>query len=93
MSQQIGLRVVVSGRVQGVWFRHFTAQEARAYGVCGWVRNLDDGSVEAELHGEEIAVRQVEAWMSEGPELALVADLKSHPIEFDTRLEGFEIRD
>jgi acylphosphatase len=74
---QICLNVVVSGRVQGVWFRKFTQQKAEAYGVTGWVRNLSNGSVEALLCGDEKNVRQVEAWMSQGPELSTVAELVS----------------
>ena len=74
---QICLNVIVSGRVQGVWFRKFTQEKAQAYGVSGWVRNLSDGRVQALLCGEEKNVRQVEAWMSQGPELSTVAELVS----------------
>lgn len=75
------LSVLVSGRVQGVWFRRFTQQKAEAYGVKGWVRNLTDGRVEALLIGEEKNVRQVEAWMSQGPELSNVAECLSRVVE------------
>lgn len=76
---QICLNVIVSGRVQGVWFRKFTQEKAQAYGVSGWVRNLSDGRVQALLCGDEKNVRQVEAWMSQGPELSTVAELISEP--------------
>lgn len=75
------LSVLVSGRVQGVWFRRFTQQKAEAYGVKGWVRNLTDGRVEALLIGEEKNVRQVEAWMSQGPELSNVVECLSRVVE------------
>lgn len=73
----ICLWVTVSGRVQGVWFRRFTQQKAESYGVTGWVRNLADGRVEALLCGDEKSVKQVESWMSQGPELSNVAELIS----------------
>lgn len=83
----------VTGRVQGVWFRHFTREQAEANGLTGWVRNLPDGRVEALLCGEEKAVRHVEAWLSTGPELANVADVSSEDQDFDDSLESFEIID
>ncbi|MBP0048071.1 acylphosphatase [Marinobacterium sp. AK62] len=83
----------VSGRVQGVWFRHFTREQAQANGLTGWVRNLDDGRVEAMLCGDEKAVRHVEAWLSQGPELANVAEVVSEDVVSETRHEGFEIID
>ena len=83
----------VSGRVQGVWFRHFTREQAQANGLTGWVRNLDDGRVEAMLCGDEKAVRHVEAWLSQGPELANVAEVVSEDVVSETRYEEFEIID
>ena len=64
--------VLVTGRVQNVTFRDSTRQEAEAHGVGGWVRNLPDGSVEAELEGSRAAVDDVVAWMHHGPLLAVV---------------------
>jgi acylphosphatase len=65
-------RVVVHGRVQGVWFRQSCADEARALGLVGWVRNRPDGSVEAEFEGGAAAVGALVEWMAEGPPLAIV---------------------
>lgn len=90
---KICVHAVVTGRVQGVWFRHFTREQAEANGLTGWVRNLTDGRVEALLCGEEKAVRHVEAWLSTGPELANVADVSSEDRGFDDSLEHFEIID
>lgn len=83
----------VSGRVQGVWFRHFTREQALANGLTGWVRNLPDGRVEALLCGEERAVRHVEAWLSQGPELANVAEVVSEERPIEEVFDGFDIID
>lgn len=90
---KICVHALISGRVQGVWFRHFTREQAEANALTGWVRNLPDGRVEAMLCGEEKAVRHVEAWLSRGPELANVAEVASADVDFDGSLIGFELID
>ncbi|WP_010322805.1 acylphosphatase [Marinobacterium stanieri] len=90
---QICVHALVSGRVQGVWFRHFTREQAQASGLTGWVRNLEDGRVEALLCGEEKAVRHVEAWLSQGPELATVAEVVSEDRPLEEVFTSFEIID
>ena len=66
------MRVVVTGRVQGVWFRDSMREVARREGVYGWVRNRSDGAVEAELEGGEDAVDRVVRWAHTGPPRARV---------------------
>ena len=66
-------RVLVSGRVQGVWFRDACRREAQARGLGGWVRNLPDGRVEAVFEGAPEAVDVVVAWCHRGPQRARVA--------------------
>jgi len=68
-------RVVVSGRVQGVWFRDACRREAQARDVSGWVRNLADGAVEAEFEGAAPAVAQCVAWCRNGPPRAEVTGI------------------
>lgn len=65
-------RVVVSGRVQGVWFRDGCAREAAAHGVHGWVRNLPDGRVEAAFEGDASSVAALVEWCRRGPQRATV---------------------
>jgi acylphosphatase len=65
-------RVRVTGRVQGVFFRAWTQQQARELGVNGWVRNADDGSVEAHLEGDEAAVKALIQRLWQGPPSAAV---------------------
>ena len=69
---QVRARVVIDGRVQGVNFRARTRDQARAAGVAGWVRNLDDGRVEAVFEGPQDAVRRVVSWCYGGPSHARV---------------------
>ena len=65
-------RVVVHGRVQGVFFRDTCRREAVARGLQGWVRNREDGSVEAVFEGESAAVEAMVRWCHDGPPRALV---------------------
>jgi acylphosphatase len=83
--------VVVTGRVQNVTFRDSAQQEAEQRGVTGWVRNLPDGSVEAELEGTRTAVDDVVAWMRKGPLLAGVEDVDVAPVA-PTGDASFEVR-
>ena len=60
------LHLLISGRVQGVWFRRTTQDKARELGLRGWVRNLSDGRVELKAEGEADAVAQLRAWVEAG---------------------------
>jgi len=71
--------VLVSGKVQGVWFRESTRQEAERLGVGGWVRNLPDGRVEAVFTGPAAAVDAMVAWCHRGPPAAQVAGVAATP--------------
>ena len=72
----VRVRVVVTGRVQGVWFRQSCRDVAVAAGVHGWVRNRADGRVEAVLEGDQEAVDAVVEWMRLGPRHAVVHDVQ-----------------
>jgi acylphosphatase len=65
-------RFSVNGRVQGVYFRQSTRQRAQQLGLCGWVRNCDDGSVEGVALGDDDALRQLRQWLQQGPPAAKV---------------------
>jgi len=84
-------RVIVSGDVQGVYFRDTCRRVASAEHVTGWVRNLPDGRVEAAFEGSADAVARMVEWARQGPRTALVDGVE----EFDEEpedLTGFEIR-
>ncbi len=66
------VHVRVSGLVQGVAFRHHTRREAMRLGLCGWVRNTADGSVELECEGSDEAVERLLRWLHHGPPRAFV---------------------
>jgi acylphosphatase len=69
-------RVLVSGRVQGVWFRDSCRAEAERLAVRGWVRNRPDGRVEAVFEGEPGSVLAMVAWCRSGPPLAAVTEVE-----------------
>ena len=85
------LRLVIEGRVQGVWFRESMRQEAERLGVTGWVRNCADGSVEALAQGEDDAVDALVAWAHRGPPQARVTRVTSEE-ERVGAYAGFEKR-
>jgi acylphosphatase len=91
MSGAATRRIRVSGRVQGVWFRGWTEQEARALGLDGWVRNRRDGSVEILVTGEEAAVQRLIALCREGPAAARVERVEVEESDEETA-PGFSQR-
>jgi acylphosphatase len=82
---------VVSGHVQGVWFRESCRREAEERGVAGWVANRPDGSVEAVFEGREPAVAEVVAWCRIGPPRAAVTGVDVTQEEPEG-LVGFRVR-
>jgi acylphosphatase len=87
----VAQRVVVHGRVQGVFFRDSTKQEAERRGVAGWVRNRDDGTVEAVFEGSPEAVAALTEWCESGPSRADVDRVEVVPAD-PFGLRGFEVR-
>jgi len=70
------LRMLVHGRVQGVFFRHAAAEEARSLGLCGWVKNLASGDVEIVAEGPRRELKILAAWANQGPRLARVTGVE-----------------
>jgi acylphosphatase len=68
----IRVRLIIEGRVQGVWFRDSTHREAIALGVSGWVKNRPDGTVEVLAEGPEDQVKKLVSWCHRGPRAAEV---------------------
>jgi acylphosphatase len=82
---------VVSGHVQGVWFRESCRREAEARRVAGWITNRSDGSVEAVFEGREPALAEVVAWCRTGPRRAVVTGVDVTQEEPEG-LVGFRVR-
>jgi len=93
MSEEapVRLRVFVEGRVQGVYFRDSTWQQAIRLGICGWVRNLPDGRVEAVYEGPREMVEELLAWTHRGPARALVTGVAVYD-EAPKGERGFSVR-
>jgi acylphosphatase len=76
VKQQKRVRLLISGRVQGVCFRAYTRDEARRLGLRGWVRNLPDGRVEALAQGDPARIGAFESWCHQGPPHARVQQVE-----------------
>lgn len=85
------LRCLVSGRVQGVYYRASTQRRAEALGLTGWVRNLPDGRVELVAMGPERALEELREWLWQGPPQARVAEVRCERAEH-VPLPRFEVR-
>ena len=84
--------VIITGRVQGVWFRGTTRDMALALGLTGWVRNRWDGSVEAVFEGPETKVRRAIAWCRKGPDFARVDSVAVNWEDATGEFPGFQVR-
>jgi DNA ligase D-like protein (predicted 3'-phosphoesterase) len=85
-EEKKGVRAVVRGKVQGVFFRDTTVSRARKLGVLGWVRNGDDGTVQVHAEGPAPAVDELVAFLEEGPPAARVETVEVEP----AKVEGHE---
>lgn len=86
------VQVLISGRVQGVWFRSSTKQKAEQLGVTGWVRNTKDGCVEAIFEGEENSVKSLIEWCHHGPPLAKIEKVEVKNQNFTNGFDDFSIK-
>lgn len=86
------VHVYLSGRVQGVWFRAYTKEEADRLGVKGWVRNLPDGRVEAVFEGEEEVVGAMVRWCHVGSPHSKVTGVEVHEEPYTGEFTDFQIR-
>jgi acylphosphatase len=91
-AMTVTLHVLVTGQVQGVGYRDGLRAQALRHGVCGWVRNRRDRTVEAILQGEAAAVETVLAWARRGPPAARVTDVMTRPATggLDRPYDGFD---
>ena len=92
MTDLTRVRIIVRGLVQGVGFRYFAMQLARDYGLTGWVRNREDGSVEVEAEGEELIVRSYIKDLGLGPRNAEVTGVDVETLPPGQARKGFDVR-
>jgi len=85
------IHVNISGRVQGVFFRAETERVARSLNLAGWVRNCEDGDVEALFEGEDTDVDQMIAWCRKGPPHARVDRVNMEEQPFSGDIHGFRV--
>ena len=86
---EVCVRCVVSGRVQGVWFRGSTRDKALYLGLCGYANNRADGRVEVLACGEQAAVDRLRSWLWQGPPQAYVTDVQCEAVAVPAGLAGF----
>jgi acylphosphatase len=91
-SVKIRAHVIVTGNVQGVFYRAETASRAKQFNITGWVRNLPDGRVEAIFDGEETNVQKIVDFCRKGPTNASVVDVDVRRHEWKGEFESFTIR-
>ena len=91
MENKVRAHAIISGRVQGVFFRMETKRAADRIGVYGWVRNLRDGTVDAIFEGNQDQVDTILAWCKEGPPNAQVSDVKLDWQDYSGEFSGFDI--
>jgi len=86
------VHVYIQGRVQGVFYRHWTKKLAQRFGIVGWVRNLEDGRVEAIFEGEKGKIEKMIAACKKGPPLAFVSHIDVIKEEATGEFSGFAIK-
>lgn len=92
MKEKTRVHMIVSGRVQGVFFRQNTLNKAKELGVFGWVKNLPDGRLEAVFEGEKKKVAKIVNWAEKGPVSAKVSDIKVKWQEYKGEFKGFKLK-
>jgi len=90
--ENVRVRLIIEGRVQGVWFRESTRRQASALGVSGWVRNRADRSVEVVAEGPAEKVEKLVAWCHKGPPAAEVHRVSKTIEPWQGTLDAFDIR-
>jgi acylphosphatase len=85
------IHLLIRGRVQGVFYRASARDKARALGLTGWVKNLEDGSVEAMASGDAEVLKEFGQWCKTGPSGAAVSDVTVTNVA-EEKFEGFSIK-
>ena len=89
---KLRIHAIVSGRVQGVLFRHETRRTAKSLGIKGWVKNLPDGRVEVVAEGEKDKINNLIEFLKKGPPAARVDNVDVKTEEYKGEFEDFNVR-
>jgi len=89
--EKVRAKVKISGRVQGVFYRFSTQEQAKMLGLTGWVKNNSDGTVEALFEGPKDKVEEILKWCKKGPPGALVSDVSVDWETFSGEFNDFKI--
>ncbi|MDT8318796.1 MAG: acylphosphatase [bacterium] len=92
LENMAAAQILVSGRVQGVFYRATTRETALSHHLTGWVRNLSDGRVEAMLEGEKGNIEKVIEWCRSGPSAAAPSDLEIKWLKYSGSYNDFRLR-
>jgi acylphosphatase len=84
--------LIISGKVQGVFFRFNAKNKAKELGIFGWVKNLSDGRVEALVEGEKEKIEEFIKWAKKGPLFAKVEELENEQQKFKGEFDSFKIK-
>ncbi len=86
------LHCIVSGKVQGVYYRTWAFDQAQSLGLTGWARNLDDGKIEILAQGDETSAEEFKKRLRQGSPLSRVENVESDWIDYEKTYASFEIR-
>ncbi len=92
MEKKVRAHVIITGRVQGVYYRMETKRAADKHNTLGWVRNRSDGTVEALFEGDKTEVDSTIEWCRSGPSLAQVGNVDVEWEDYANEFDRFEIR-
>lgn len=92
MGDKIRIHLFISGRVQGVFYRQNAKNKAEKLKINGWVKNLEDGRIEAVFEGEKEKVEEMVEWAKRGPIIARVDNIEIIKEEYQDEFRNFEIR-
>lgn len=92
MKEKIRAHVIISGRVQGVYYRQNTVKQAQKLRLSGWIKNLNDGRVEAVFEGEKDMVEKIVNWTKKGPFFAKVSSVEVDWQEYIGEFNNFGIK-
>ncbi len=91
MANMARAQVLISGRVQGVFYRAYTRDQARMRGLTGWVRNLPDGRVYAVFEGDREKIESMLAWCRQGPQFAAVDEVETEWLPYQGEFQDFSV--